>query len=68
MNSELEQHAKAYSVALVLKSICAWCSRLLRDGIEPPTHGICDSCICKLCGITPEELSQRRREFEEEQQ
>jgi len=59
---------RAPSLAVSIKSICAWCSRVLREGIEPVTHGICDSCICKLCGITREELAERRREFEKEPQ
>jgi hypothetical protein len=52
-----------YSVAVIIKSICAWCSRVLRDGIEPPTHGICDACICRLCDITLEDLAARRTEW-----
>lgn len=56
-----DQHT--YSVAVIIKSICAWCSRVLRDGVEPVTHGICDSCICKLCGITLEDLAERRKEW-----
>jgi hypothetical protein len=56
-----DQHT--YSVAVIIKSICAWCSRVLRNGIEPPTHGICDACICKLCGITLEDLVARRTEW-----
>lgn len=67
MTDAQERRSDASSVAVIIKSVCAWCSRVLRDGVEPATHGICDSCICKLCGITPEELSQRRREFEEEE-
>jgi len=59
------QHA--YSLGLVIKSVCAWCGVVLRNGIEPPTHSICDPCICRLCGITMDELLQRRREFEEEE-
>ncbi|HEV2806328.1 MAG TPA: hypothetical protein VGW57_15500 [Chthoniobacterales bacterium] len=68
MTDALERRPDAYSVAVIIKCVCAWCSRVLRDGIEPVTHGICDNCICELCGITPEELSERRREFEEEEQ
>jgi hypothetical protein len=59
------QHA--YSPGLVIKSVCAWCGVVLRNGIEPPTHSICDPCICRLCGITMNELLRCRREFEEEE-
>jgi Icc-related predicted phosphoesterase len=52
-----------FPLAVSIKSICAWCSRVLREGIEPPTHGICDACICRLCGITLEDLSARRAEW-----
>jgi hypothetical protein len=27
-----------------LMLICAWCTKLLRDGALPASHGICDSC------------------------
>lgn len=56
-----DQHR--YSVAVVIKSVCAWCSRVLREGIEPPTHGICDACMCRLCDITLEDLAARRVEW-----
>ena len=30
-----------------LRSLCAWCGRVLREGIEPVpiTHGICTDCM-----------------------
>jgi Icc-related predicted phosphoesterase len=56
-----DQHR--YSVAVIIKSICAWCWRVLRDGVEPVTHGICDACICRLCDITLEDLAARRAEW-----
>lgn len=28
----------------VIKLICAWCQRLLRDGTLPASHGICPDC------------------------
>jgi hypothetical protein len=28
-----------------MKVICAWCERLIRDGIEPASHGICPVCM-----------------------
>lgn len=29
---------------LDLKLVCAWCSALIRDGVEPISHGICKPC------------------------
>jgi predicted phosphodiesterase len=52
-----------FPLAVSIKSICAWCSRVLREGVEPPTHGICDACICRLCDITLEALAARRKEW-----
>lgn len=26
------------------KSVCAWCGKTLREGPEPVSHGICESC------------------------
>lgn len=51
-----------------IKAVCAWCSIVLRQGIEPPSHGICDRCICKLCGITYDDLLARREEWAAELQ
>jgi hypothetical protein len=52
-----------YPLGLVIKSVCAWCGVVLRNGIEPPTHSICDPCICRLCDITPDDLAARRTEW-----
>lgn len=30
-----------------LRLVCAWCAALLRDGVEPTSHGICQSCAAK---------------------
>lgn len=30
--------------------ICAWCKKLLRDGAQPASHGICDSCSDETFG------------------
>lgn len=27
-----------------LKVLCAWCGTTLREGSEPPSHGICRAC------------------------
>jgi len=31
-----------------MKKICAWCNRVLQDGTEPATHGICHPCGKKV--------------------
>ena len=28
----------------VQKVVCSWCQRLMRDGVEPISHGICPAC------------------------
>jgi rRNA maturation endonuclease Nob1 len=28
----------------VMKRICAWCNKIMQDGTEPATHGICRPC------------------------
>lgn len=28
-----------------MKRICAWCQKILEDGTEPVTHGICPECF-----------------------
>ena len=25
--------------------LCAWCNRILREGIAPASHGICPACL-----------------------
>jgi hypothetical protein len=27
-----------------VKRICAWCNRMMQNGTEPVTHGICTPC------------------------
>lgn len=27
------------------KCVCAWCKGVIRDGVEPVTHGICPRCL-----------------------
>ena len=31
----------------VMKKFCAWCNKLMRDGTEPETAGICTECLRK---------------------
>jgi len=27
------------------KVVCAWCKRVITDGVEPVSHGICPGCL-----------------------
>jgi hypothetical protein len=29
-------------------TVCAWCNRVLAEGVEPASHGICDACLEQL--------------------
>ena len=31
-----------------MKRICAWCNKVMQDGVEPATHGICQPCGKKV--------------------
>lgn len=31
-----------------LRSVCAWCRTVLREGREPTSHGICRECAKKI--------------------
>jgi len=28
----------------IIKAVCGWCGKVVRDGIEPITHTICADC------------------------
>ncbi len=30
------------------REACAWCGRVLREGPEPTSHGICPECLARL--------------------
>jgi hypothetical protein len=34
----------------VQKGICAWCNKVIRNGGEPATHGICPKCLVQEMG------------------
>jgi hypothetical protein len=44
---------EAYDIAVekelllgaALKLICAWCGKVMREGEEPASHGICPECL-----------------------
>lgn len=31
-----------------MRTVCAWCQKLMRDGLPPTSHGICKPCELKL--------------------
>jgi len=35
-------HSKFYEREI--KLICAWCGKIMREGEDPPSHGICEPC------------------------
>ena len=35
------------------KVVCAWCGLVLKDGTEPISHGICETCSQHLLSIDP---------------
>jgi hypothetical protein len=34
--------------AVPVMTVCAWCERILAEGVGPVSHGICDSCVEQL--------------------
>ena len=32
----------------LLKEVCAWCGHVIRDGVDPVSHGLCDRCLEKM--------------------
>jgi hypothetical protein len=46
-----------------MKSVCAWCNKILRegDGNEPVSHGICQECIKKM-GMDDEQFIKQEWE------
>lgn len=31
-----------------IKLVCAWCDAVIREGVEPESHGICPPCAAKV--------------------
>lgn len=48
------QHSVHYELLEVepepMRVVCAWCKRVIREGSEPVSHGICSSCAETLLG------------------
>jgi len=42
-----------------MRVICAWCGKLIREGDEPISHGICEECYQKLLEFL-KELKQKK--------
>lgn len=49
----------------VLKSVCSWCQRLLRDGALPISHGICATCQAKAFAELDASDAARREAVED---
>ena len=32
----------------VLRAVCSWCGTLIREGVEPISHGMCPPCADKM--------------------
>lgn len=32
----------------IAKRVCAWCGKMMEDGDEPATHGICEECAARM--------------------
>jgi hypothetical protein len=49
----------------MIKSMCAWCGKVLREGLEPVTHGTCRACELEIYeknkSITPDEKAELAR-------
>ena len=42
-----------------LKEICAWCSFVIKEGVEPASHGICEPCLLtQMEAVETEQKSQ----------
>lgn len=52
---------------MTLRIVCAWCQRVVQDGSEPTSHGICDECLAvqheQIAMLQPshEEIQMRRQ-------
>lgn len=31
-----------------MRTVCAWCSKVIRDGSPPTSHGMCSDCDSKM--------------------
>ena len=39
-----------------MRTVCAWCQKVLREGSPPTSHGLCEVCAVKWlvdAGMTP---------------
>jgi rRNA maturation endonuclease Nob1 len=43
----------------MLKLVCAWCGKTMREGDEPASHGICEVCYESV--VRRIENNKRRR-------
>jgi hypothetical protein len=44
---EMRKKMKTNPIAAAIgpRVLCAWCNRILREGVAPASHGICPACL-----------------------
>ncbi|KKM66775.1 hypothetical protein LCGC14_1477830 [marine sediment metagenome] len=49
------------------RSVCAWCGLVLKDGLPPTSHGICDRCSERVFSRAPVSRNAGRAELRNEE-
>ena len=47
--------------AFALRKVCAWCQKIIQEGVYPVTHGICLECQEKEVRNTSTDLFSMKR-------
>lgn len=50
-----------------LRTICAWCKAVIRDGESPVSHGICQPCSDRMLGeptVRWDQIAHLRQQIE----
>jgi len=50
------------TVNFALRKVCAWCQKIIQEGVYPVTHGICPECQEKEVRNTSKGLFSMKRE------
>jgi len=48
MDHQIRRAQRSEADPAPYKRLCSWCGRLISDGIEPVTHGICRDCYNRM--------------------
>jgi hypothetical protein len=43
---------------IVLRVVCGWCPKVLREGVEPTSHGMCRECADRLTAEIRQRVSK----------